>query len=443
MFRSLRGRDYRVWAAGALVSNVGTWMQRTAQDWIVLTVLTDNDAVALGIVMALQFGPQLVLLPVTGLVADRVDQRKLLMATQGAMGVLGLTLGILTVTGVVELWHVYVFAALLGAVAAFDAPARQTFVSQLVAGPDLTNAIALNSASFNAARMIGPAAAGLLTASIGAGPVFLINAATFAAVLWSLGTLRGLRPMARAPRARGDLIGGFRYVRRRPDILVILVMVFLLGTFGFNFPIYIATMARVEFAQGAGAFGLLSSAMAIGSVVGALLSARRERPRFRLLLVSTGAFGAASALAAVMPGEVSFAIMLAAVGIAAQTFMTTANGLVQLSTDPAVRGRVMAIYMAIFMGGTPIGAPIVGWVANEFGPRWAIGVGAASGMAAASVALIWMLRMRSRPSPFSGTRVTDVAGATSYATQATPATRVPAMREEGGGGVETELSSRG
>ena len=394
MFRSLSGRNYRVWAGGALVSNVGTWMQRTAQDWLVLTVLTDNDAVAVGLVMALQFGPQVVLLPITGLVADRFDQRRILMTTQALMGVLGLGLGIMTVTGIVELWHVYIFAALLGCVAAFDAPARQTFVSQLVGGGNLSNAVALNSASFSAARMIGPAVAGLLTVVVGPGWVFLINAASFAAVLLSLRFLRvdELLPAPRATRQRGNLAGGFRYVAGRPDLIVIFVMIFLIGTFGLNFSLYIATMARVEFGAGAAEFGALSSVMAIGSVTGALLSARREKPRLRFLLFSTAVFGIGCAIAAVMPTLWAFGLALVLVGIAAQTFMTTANGLVQLSTEPSVRGRVMAIYMAIFVGGTPIGAPIVGLVANELGPRWSLGVGAAAGIVALLVGLAWLVR---------------------------------------------------
>jgi MFS family permease len=404
MFRSLAGVNYRIWAAGALVSNVGTWMQRTAQDWIVLTQLTDNNAAAVGLVMALQFGPQLILLPVTGWAADRLDRRKLLMATQGAMGLLGLGLGLLTVTGVVQLWHVYVFALLLGAVAAFDAPARQTFVSELVAGPNLSNAVALNSASFNAARLLGPAVAGLLTAAVGAGWVFLINAMTFAAVLISLMTLRRdkLYRSERASRSRGSLVDGFRYVRRRPDIVVILIMVFLIGTFGLNFPIFISTMSVSVFHQGAGEYGLLSSIMAIGSVVGALLSARRERPRVALLFAGAAFFGAGCALAAVMPTFWLFAIALIAIGVSSQTLMTTANGTVQMTTDPVLRGRVMAIYMAIFMGGTPVGAPIVGWVADTFGPRWALGVGAASGFAAALVGVLYLVKYRGLRVRFSG-----------------------------------------
>lgn len=397
MFRSLSGYNYRVWSAGAIVSNVGTWMQRTAQDWVVLTQLTHHDAAAVGFVMALQFGPQLLLLPLSGLVADRFDQRKVLMATQAIMGALGLALGLLTVTNVVQLWEVYVFALLLGCAAAFDAPARQTFVSQLVGGGNLSNAVALNSASFSAARMIGPAVAGLLTAVVGAGWVFLINAASFAAVLISLKFLRvdELEHSARVVRKRGNLIEGFRYVRSRPDIMVILVMVFLVGTFGFNFPIFISTMSTVVFHQGAAEFGILSSVMAVGSVIGALLSARRERPRMRFLFIATAVFGIACAVAAFMPTFWGFGAALAVVGLASQTMMTTANGTVQLSTPAPVRGRVMAIYMAIFMGGTPIGAPIVGWVANEFGPRWALGVGATAGALAALVGLYWLVRYRS------------------------------------------------
>ncbi len=393
MFRSLSGYNYRVWSSGAIVSNVGTWMQRTAQDWVVLTQLTHHDAAAVGIVMALQFGPQLLLLPISGLVADRINQRHLLMATQATMGFLGLALGILTVTGTVQLWQVYVFAFLLGCAAAFDAPARQTFVSQLVGGKNLSNAVALNSASFSLARMIGPAVAGLLTAAVGAGWVFLINAVSFAAVLISLKFLRvsELNSVPKVARKRGNLVEGFRYVKSRPDIMVVLIMVFLIGTFGLNFPIFISTMSTTLFHKGAAEFGILSSVMAVGSVVGALLSARREKPRLRFLFVATAVFAVGCGFAAIAPSYWLFGAALVITGLASQTLMTTANGSVQLSTPQALRGRVMAIYMAIFMGGTPIGAPIVGWVANEFGPRWAIGVAAAAGILATMVGVYWLV----------------------------------------------------
>lgn len=227
-FRSLAGYNYRVWAGGALVSNVGTWMQRTAQDWLVLTELTDNSATAVGIVMSLQFGPSLLLLPLTGYVADRYDRRHVLLATQCAMGLLALGLGLLTLLGVAQLWQVYLFAFLLGCVSAFDAPARQTFVSELVGEQHLTNAVALNSTSFNAARMIGPAVAGLLIASVGTGWVFLINALSYIAVLGSLAMLRvaELHRRGRAPRAEGGLLAGLRYVWDRPDLKTVLFMLF-------------------------------------------------------------------------------------------------------------------------------------------------------------------------------------------------------------------------
>ena len=396
-FRSLRIYNYRLWAGGALVSNIGTWMQRTAQDWLVLTVLTHHSASAVGVVMALQFSPYMLLLPVTGYVADHLDRRKLLMATQSAMGLLALGLGLLTVTGLVQLWHVYVFAFLLGCVGAFDSPARQTFVSDLVTEGDLSNAVALNSTSFNIARMIGPAVAGLLIAAVGTGPLFLINAGSFAAVICSLMLLRvgELHLRNRPAQPTGRFADGFRYVRGRPDLKAILLMLFLIGTFGFNFPIFISTMAVKVFHAGPDAFGLLTSIIASGSVAGALMSARRAKPRVALLLVSAAVIGIGFTAAAVMPSYWPFAMALIPIGMACQTFTTTANGTVQLSTDPVMRGRVMAILLAIVMGGTPLGAPIVGWVADVFGPRWALGVGAASGFAAALVGLNYLIRHRS------------------------------------------------
>lgn len=389
MFRSLSSFNYRLWAAGSLVSNVGTWMQRTAQDWLVLTELTERNATAVGIVMSLQFGPQLLLLPLTGLAADHLDRRKLVFATQAALGALALGLGALTIAGVVRLWHVYLFAFVQGCVAAFDAPARQTFVAELAGETDLPNAVALNSASFNAARLIGPAVAGLLILAVGSGWVFMINAASFVAVLGSLAWLRvgELRARPLPARTRGGLAEGFRCVRERADLRTILTMLFVLGTFGLNFPIFISTMAVTVFGLGAGRYGLLTSMLAAGSVAGALLAARRAQPDVALLVASSAAFGCACGVAALMPGYALFGTVLVVVGIAAQTFTVSSNGLVQLSTDPALRGRVMAIHMAILMGCTPLGAPLVGWVADVLGPRWAMGVGAVSGLGAAAIGL--------------------------------------------------------
>ena len=394
LFRSLRGFNYRTWVAGAFVSNIGTWVQRTAQDWLVLTVLTHHSAAAVGLVMALQFGPQFLLLPWTGYAADHFDQRKLLIATQAAMGVLALALGVLTVTGVVQLWHVYVFAFLFGSAAAFDAPVRQTFVAQLVGDADLANAVALNSTSFNAARMIGPAVSGIVIAAVGTGWAFLINGASFVAVLVSLALLRvnELHVHPRALRTRGSFTEGFRYVWGRTDLKAILVMLFLIGTFGLNFPIFISTMAVGVFHADARGYGLLSSIMAIGTVGGALLNAGRERPGFRALLAGAGLFGLGCTLAAIAPTYWLFAAALVVIGVAALTFTNTTNSLMQLSTEPAMRGRVMALRIGVALGGTPIGAPIVGWVADHLGPRWALGVGAASGFAAAIVAVVSLVR---------------------------------------------------
>jgi MFS family permease len=396
VFRSLRISNYRVWAAGALVSNVGTWMQRTAQDWLVLTQLTPHNATAVGVVMALQYGPQLLLLPWTGFAADHYDRRKLLIVTQAAMAALALGLGTLTVTSLVQLWDVYVFAFLSGCVAAFDAPARQTFVHDLVGDTDLPNAVALNSTSFNAARMIGPAAAGISIAALGSGWAFLINGISFAAVLCSLGLLRvdELHSSSRAARSRGSLAEGLRYVRERPDLTAVLFMLFLIGTFGLNFPIYISTMAVTVFHAGAYEYGLLTSIFATGTIAGALLAAARDRPSFAHLLAGAVIFGFGCVLAAIMPNYWLFGGALVIIGVAALTFTNTTNSLMQLSTEPVMRGRVIALRLAVALGGTPIGAPVAGWVADRFGPRWALGIGAASGFAAAFVAIHYLAKHR-------------------------------------------------
>lgn len=376
-FRSLSVRNYRVWAAGAIVSNVGTWMQRVAQDWLVLTVLTANSAVAVGITTALQFGPQLLLGPLTGAVADRFPQRAVLAVTQALMGTWALVLGLLVVLGDPQLWQVYALAGLLGVTSAFDAPVRQTFVTSLVPSAMLPNAVGLNSASFHGARLVGPAVAGLLIAAVGTGWVFLINAVTFAATVASLALMRRseMQPAPRRKRGRGATREGLAYVRSRPDIVLILLVVGVVGAFGLNFQLTTALMARVEFGLGADSYGLLGSIMAIGSLTGALLAARREHPRLRLVVGAATAFGVFSIVASVMPGYWTFAVALIPVGLASLTLMTAANATVQMTTAPELRGRVMALYMAVFAGTTPIGAPLIGWVGEAWGPRWSIAVG--------------------------------------------------------------------
>jgi len=398
-FRALGNFNFRLWTAGGLVSNIGTWMQRVAQDWIVLTQLTHHDATAVGIVTGLQFAPQLLLLPWSGLAADRFNQRKLLMLTQASMGVLATALGVLTISGYVRLWHVYVFAFVFGAAAALDAPVRQTFVGELVGDDHLPNAVALNSTSFVAGQMIGPAVAGLVIAKTGTGWAFVANGLSFGAVLLSMYLLRvqELRTNARASRAGGGFIEGLRYVWARPDLRSILVMLFLIGTFGLNFPIFISTMAVQVFHTDARGFGLLSSMMAVGTMSGALLSAGREKPKFGTLLFGSGFLGIGCALGAVSPGYWWFAAALAMIGVAALTFTTATNSMMQLSTQPAMRGRVMALRVGVGLGGTAMGAPLVGWIANQFGPRWSLGVAAVAGLLAALVAVLVMMKPAAAP----------------------------------------------
>ena len=393
-FHSLRYVNYRLWFAGAFVANIGTWMQRVAQDWLVLTVLTDDSGVAVGITTALQFGPSLVLSAWAGLLADRLDRRKLLMFTQGAMGVLAAGLGLLVLLGNAQLWHVYGFALLLGCVSALDAPARQTFVADMVPAERLSNAVGLNSASFNAARMIGPGVAGLLIAWVGSGWVFVINAVSFAATILALVAMRvhELQPVPHAERGKGQIREAARYVRGRTDILVVMVVVGVVSTFGLNFQLTSAVMARTEFGKGPGEYGVLGSILAIGSLAGALMAARRERPRVRLVVGSALAFGIAAGVMALMPTYELFALATIPVGFASLTMLTAANATIQMSTTPTMRGRVMALYLIVFLGATPIGSPVVGWVAETYGARWSIGVGAISSLLVAAAAAVWAIR---------------------------------------------------
>ncbi|MGG5170625.1 MFS transporter [Pseudarthrobacter sp. J1738] len=390
MFRALENRNYRLWASGALVSNIGTWMQRIAQDWLVLTILTDHSGTAVGITSGLQFLPMLLLGPYGGVLADRYRKRIILLWTQTAMGLTGLLVGLLVMTGSAQLWQVYLAALILGVASAVDGPARQAFVSELVESKNLANAVALNSASFNTARLTGPAIAGVLIAWIGTGPVFLLNAASFAAVIVSLLRIRiaDLSPAPAVVRGKHQVLDGLSYVRERPDLVLILVMVGILGAFGMNFPVTNALMSTEEFGMGPGEFGLLGSIMAVGTLAGALLAARRSGPRLRFLLGGALALGFFTLIASISPNFWVYAVILIPVGLASITFLNSCNTSIQLSADPQFRGRVLALYLAVLQGGTAIGAPLMGWIGTEFGPRWAIGVGGLAVLVAGIGALI-------------------------------------------------------
>ncbi len=390
IFSSLRLFNYRIWFFGALVANVGTWMQRVAQDWLVLAVLPEGSAVHVGIVTGLQFLPVIFISPLAGLIADRVDRRKMLITTQAAMGLLALGLGALVLLGTATVFHVYFFALALGVFSAFDAPARQVFVSDIVPASSLANAVALNSASFNAARLVGPGVAGLLIAAVGTGWVFVINAITFAATIGAMLAMRANQLQQREPtkRAKGQLREGLAYVRGRSDIITIMIVVFLVGGLGLKFQLTSAAMAHDEFGMGAGEYGVLGSVLAIGSLFGALMAARRKRPRLRLVLAAAFGFGVSSALMAVMPTYELFAISAIPVGFFSLTMLTSANAAIQTTTDPAIRGRVMSLYLVVFFAGNPVGGPIVGWIAETWGARWSIGVGAVTAILVSVIAAL-------------------------------------------------------
>lgn len=392
-FASLSVRNYRVYAAGGIISNTGTWMGRVAQDWVVLTQLTDNSAQALGLVTGLQFLPMLLLAPIGGAIGDRFPKRSVMLVTQSVMGVTALLMGVMVVGGQMELWHMYVLAFLQGCAAAIDAPARQAFVSEMVPPKLLTNAVGLNSASFHSGRLIGPAVAGLLIAAVGTGPTLLINAATFVAVILALLALR-VNDLDQAPRSkgRGRIAEGIRYVRHRPDILLIMALVFVHGTFGMNFQITNALMATETFGRGVEDYGLVGSVMAIGSLSGALLAARQSRPRWRRLLGALFGFTAATLAVGLAPSWPIYVLLLVPTGFFALTVMVTANSMVQLSVDSAVRSRVMSLYMAVFFGGTPLGAPFIGWVGDAYGARWTILIATVMCGAAAVAATIYVMR---------------------------------------------------
>lgn len=395
-FRSLRVRNYRLFAGGQVVSLTGTWAQRVAQDWLVLD-LSGGNGVALGVVTGLQFLPVLLLSLWSGVLADRYDKRRALVLAQVAMAALALVLALLDLSGAVRLWHVFALAAALGVASALETPIRQAFVVEIVGPDDLPNAVSLNSATFNSARLVGPALAGAAIASVGTGWVFLANALSFGAVLAGLGAMRvaELTPSARAERSPGQVLAGLQYVRARQQLLVPMVLVAVVGTIGLNFQVTLALLSRSVFRQGAGGYGLLLSALAAGSLLGALASARSTAgPRQRRLFLSALAFAVFTTLVGFAPSPIVAAALLVPTGAAVLTFTTTANSAVQLGSAPQMRGRVMALYVLVFLGGTPVGAPVVGALAHLLGARAALVISGVVTAAAVLAVAAWVMHVR-------------------------------------------------
>ncbi|MFG2791547.1 MFS transporter [Streptomyces sp. NPDC048419] len=383
MFASLKVRNYRLFFVGQVVSNIGTWMQRIAQDWLVLSLT--GSATAVGVTTALQFLPMLLFGLYGGVLVDRLPKRRTLLFTQAAMGVTAVALSVLTLSGDVQVWHVYVAAFAVGLATVVDNPARQSFVSEMVGTDQLQNAVSLNSANFQSARLIGPAVGGLMITGVGTGWAFFFNGLSFVATIGGLLAMRSreLHVVERSPRGKGQLREGLHYVAGRPELIWTIVLVGFIGTFGFNFPVYLSAFADDVFHAGAGAYSLFNTLMAVGSLAGALLAARRGTARMRVMIAAAVVFGGLELVAAAAPSLWLFALIMAPIGMFGMTVNVTANTSVQVSTDPAMRGRVMSLYMMVFMGGTPIGAPIAGWITDAYGVRAGLAVGGAIAAAAA------------------------------------------------------------
>jgi MFS family permease len=369
MFASLKVRNYRLFATGAVISNTGTWMARITQDWLVLS-LTGSSA-AVGVTTAMQFLPMLLFGLYGGVLADRFAKRSLLFFTQGAMSLSGLFLAALTLSGQVQVWHVYVAAFFTGLVTVVDNPTRQSFVSEMVGPDQVRNAVSLNSANFQSARLIGPAVASALTAAVGPGWAFLANGLSFLAPITGLMLMRTaeLHKTKLAPRGKGQLKDGLRYVSRHPELIWPIVLVGFVGTFGFNFPIWLSAYADDVFHGGVGMYGVFNTLMAVGSLAGALLAARRRSTRLRVLVGAAVGFGVLEIVAAWAPGVWAFAPLIVLLGILGLTVNVTANSTVQMGTEPEMRGRVMSLFMMVFTGGTPLGGPLFGWLADQYGVR--------------------------------------------------------------------------
>ncbi|MGW6447693.1 MFS transporter [Lentzea sp. NPDC055074] len=392
MFGSLGIYNYRLYASGQIISLVGVWMQRVAQDWLVLE-LSNGSPVALGFAASLQFLPVLLLSMWGGVLADRMDKRKLLLWLESALGICALALGILDVTGVVELWHVYLLCLLLGAFSAVETPVRQSFVVEMVGRDQLTNAVAINSMMFNLARIIGPAIAGVTIVAIGTGWVFLANAISFVGVVGGIWLMRTTQLLRSDPltREKGQLLSGLRYVRSRPDLMTVMLLVFFIATFGMNFYMTLAIMARNVFGGDADAYGLLSTLIAVGTLAGATLAAKRKTPKMTVFIGSGVVFGVLEIISGLMPTMLLTGLMMIPVGVAMMTFNTTANATIQLAVEPEMRGRVMGIYMLVFLGGNPVGGPLMGWL-GEVNGRAPIIIGGAVSMLVTITAWIILVK---------------------------------------------------
>ena len=386
----LRTRNYRLYFSGQVISVPGTWLQAVAQAWLVLELSSSGSA--LGVTVALQTAPVLALGVWTGSVADAVDKRRLLVATQASQGLLALVLGMLTVAGVVQLWMVWILALGLGIARAFDTPTRQAFVSELVSGDALSRAIGINSTVVSAARMVGPAAGGAIIAIVGVGACFLINAASFVGPLCALLAMdvsRLNRPGVPAARAEHAVRAGLSYVRGRRDLLVPLLMMAIVGTLAFEFQVTIPLMAHSAFHLDATGFGLLYAAMGVGAVVSGVTLAGKVPGRVRTLTIAAAALAVALAAAAAAPGPVTAAVCLAFAGAASVVYSSSTNATLQIRAEPGMRGRVVALYVMAFMGSTAIGGPLVGVIGESVGPRAALGTGAVGCMAAVALALAY------------------------------------------------------
>jgi MFS family permease len=394
VFRSLEVPNYRLWFAGNAVSVIGTWMQRVAQDWLVLE-LTDS-AVAVGIAVSLQFLPILFLGLWGGLIVDRLDRRRVVLVCQAVSAVLATVLAIVTIAGAVEVWMVYALALGLGLVTVVDVPARHTFITELVEPEDFVNAQSLNSTMHNLGRLLGPAVAGGLIATVGIGWAFAINALSFVAVLVSLTRIdpKALRKAEVLPRARGQVKEGLAYVWQHPELRACMVLVAAVALFGQNFRVVLPLLARDSLGGGAEVYGYLTSAMGAGAVIGALVSAARERVTAWSLLGWAGIFAGVNLLLAGVPGLVLALVLLVGLGIANITFNTLARTMLQLGTEPSMQGRVISLHAMVFLGSTPIGAPLIGWVCEVAGPRTGLLLAGIAPAVAALVVLPELRRLR-------------------------------------------------